>query len=69
MSKKNNKLGDETFIDVVSEKIDNSNKKKKGCGSCKQKGLKPNQWFMVIFGFYILFSSIYGTIKLIRLFF
>jgi hypothetical protein len=42
---------------------------KKPCGSCKNKGLKPTHWIMVLVSMYILFSAIYGTIKLFKEFF
>jgi hypothetical protein len=48
------------IIDVTPEQPE------KECKTCKQKGLKPSQWSMIIASFYILFSSIYGTIKLIK---
>jgi hypothetical protein len=74
MSKKISNLESKTFVDVDPEKIfmtpeGVSPKKNKGCSSCKQKGLNYNQWFMVILGFYILFSAIYGTIELVKLLF
>lgn len=37
----------------------------KKCGSCKKK-LSNTQITMAILSFYILFASIYGTIKLIK---
>jgi hypothetical protein len=70
MSKNNRKIsgfGDEVLIEP--EKIVEVKSPKKSCSSCKQKGLKTNQWFMVILGFYMLFSSIYGTIQLFKYFF
>lgn len=39
----------------------------KECRTCKKKGLANHQWIMVILSFYILFSAIYGTIKLFGL--
>jgi hypothetical protein len=38
---------------------------KKGCKSCK-KGLSKGNWVMLAFSMYILFSSIYGSIKLFK---
>ena len=40
----------------------------KGCSSC-QKGLTAPHWAMLITSIYILFSSIYGTIQLIKFIF
>jgi hypothetical protein len=34
------------------------------CKKCKQKGVSNKQIGMIILGFYVLFSSIYGTIVL-----
>ena len=42
---------------------------KKPCGNCKKKGLNTTHWVMVLISMYILFASIYGTIKLLRDFF
>jgi len=42
---------------------------KKPCGNCKKKGLNTTHWIMVLISMYILFASIYGTIKLLRDFF
>lgn len=38
----------------------------KECKSCKRKTLSKTHWFMVISSVYLLFASIYGTIKLIK---
>jgi hypothetical protein len=37
---------------------------KEECKTCK-KGLSGMHWTMIIVSFYILFASIYGTVKLI----
>lgn len=37
-----------------------------GCKACK-KGLSKTQLSLVIFGFFILGTSVYGTINLIKL--
>ena len=39
---------------------------KKDCKSCKRKTLSKSHWLMVITSVYLLFASIYGTIKLIN---
>jgi hypothetical protein len=39
---------------------------KKECKSCKRKSLSKSHWVMVIISTYVLFSSIYGTIKLVK---
>jgi hypothetical protein len=36
------------------------------CKKCKNKGLKSHHIVMIVTSFYILFTSIYGTIKLIK---
>jgi hypothetical protein len=41
---------------------------KKSCSSCKQKGVNLKQLGLLLMSLYILFSSIYGTIKLLELF-
>jgi len=33
-----------------------------GCKKCKEKDNRNYQWLLVILGFYILISSVYGTI-------
>ena len=45
-------------VDVVTQE-------KKGCQSCKS-GVSKSTWYMLILSFYILFTSIYGTIKLVK---
>jgi hypothetical protein len=35
-----------------------------GCKKCKQRGVSKKQIGIIVLGFYILFSSIYGTIVL-----
>lgn len=40
--------------------------KEKECQSCKQKGPGKFQIGTIIFGFYLLGSSIYGTIQIIK---
>ncbi len=47
------------IIDVTPEQP------KKGCKTCK-KGLSKGNWGMLVFSMYILFSSIYGSIKLFK---
>jgi hypothetical protein len=49
------------IIDVTPE-----NPKQEECKSCKQKGLTTGQTIMLFSAFYILFTSIYGTIKIIK---
>jgi len=39
---------------------------KKDCKTCKKQKLNLQDWLMVIVGFYMLSTSIYGTIHLIR---
>ena len=48
------------IIDVTPEQPE------KECKTCKQKGFTKGQWIMLSASFYILFSSIYGTIKIIK---
>jgi hypothetical protein len=53
-------IEEKDIIDVTPEQ------EEKECKTCKQKGLTPGQWAMMISSFYILFTSIYGTVKLIQ---
>ena len=48
----------ENAVDVTSEP-------KKECQTCKKSGGKLT-WTMLILSFYVLFSSIYGTVKLFK---
>jgi len=54
---------------IIEEKdiiYDTPEQPKKECKACKRKSFSKSQWFMVISSSYILFASIYGTIKLIK---
>jgi len=53
-------IEEKDIIDVTPEQPE------KECKTCKQKGLTPGQWSMIVSSFYILFTSIYGTVKLIQ---
>ena len=53
-------IEEKDIIDVTPEQPE------KECKTCKQKGLTSGQWAMMISSFYILFTSIYGTVKLIQ---
>ena len=53
-------IEEKDIIDIVPEQPE------KECKSCKQKKLTNGQLAMVSASFYILFSSIYGTVKLIK---
>jgi hypothetical protein len=53
-------IGEREIIDVTPEQP------KEGCKKCKNKGLKSHHIVMIVTSFYILFTSIYGTIKLIK---
>jgi hypothetical protein len=39
---------------------------KKSCKSCKKEGLTTKEWFLFLFGMYILITSIWGTNELIK---
>jgi hypothetical protein len=41
-----------------------NNKKKSECNTCKQKSPVSFQTWSIILGFYVLFSSVYGTIEI-----
>lgn len=53
-------IEEKDIIDVTPEQPE------KECKSCKQKKITNGQLAMIISSFYILFTSIYGTIKLIK---
>jgi hypothetical protein len=42
-----------------------NNKQTSECKTCKQRGPSKSQIGAIILGFYVLFSSIYGTVKII----
>ena len=46
--------------------MENYEQQKSECKTCKQKGPGTFQIGTIIFGFYILFISIYGTIELFK---
>jgi len=46
--------------------MENNEQQTTGCKKCKQKGPGAFQIGTIILGFYILFSSIYGTIELVK---
>jgi hypothetical protein len=39
---------------------------KKECKTCKSKKLSKTHWLIMIGSFYLLFASVYGTVKLIK---
>ena len=51
------------IIDVTPEQ---PSQPEEECKTCKQKKINSGQLAMLIASFYILFSSIYGTIKIIK---
>jgi hypothetical protein len=54
---------------IIEEKdiiYDTPEQPKKECKSCKRKTLSKSHWLMVITSVYLLFASVYGTIKLIK---
>ena len=54
---------------IIEEKdiiYDITEQPKKECKTCKRKSLSKSHWVMVIISTYVLFSSIYGTIKLVK---
>jgi hypothetical protein len=52
--------------DINSIDVESFETPKKECKSCKQKGLTKGQQGMALLGVYLLFASIYGSIKLIE---
>jgi hypothetical protein len=53
-------IEEKDIIDITPEQPE------KECKTCKQKKITNSQLAMIITSFYILFSSIYGTVKLIK---
>jgi hypothetical protein len=56
-------IEEKDIIDVTPEQPEQLEKE---CKTCKQKKITNGQLAMLISSFYILFSSIYGTVKLIK---
>jgi len=56
-------IEEKDIIDITPDQLEQPEKE---CKSCKQKKMTNGQLAMVIASFYILFSSIYGTVKLIK---
>ena len=56
-------IEEKDIIDVTPEKFEQPEEE---CKTCKQKGLTRGQWIMLSASFYILFSAIYWTIKIIK---
>jgi hypothetical protein len=48
--------------------LDNNltNNEKEGCTKCKNKGLTKTHWLMLTFSFFILSTSVYGTIQIVK---
>jgi hypothetical protein len=51
--------------DINAVDVESIRQTKKGCKSCK-KGLSKGNWAMVALSMYMLFASLYGTVKLIK---
>ena len=64
MKKNNEKILEPQLID--EKDIVMKSDEKKECKSCKRKTLSKTHWVMVISSVYLLFASIYGTVKLIN---
>ena len=60
----------ETFEgQIIEEKdiiYDTPEQPKKECKTCKSKKLSKTHWLIMISSFYLLFASVYGTVKLIK---
>ena len=52
--------------DINSVDVESIETPQKECKSCKQKTLTNSQWGIAILGIYLIFSSIYGTVKLFK---
>jgi hypothetical protein len=48
------------------EELNINSTEKEGCTKCKNKGLSKTHWMMLTFSFYVLATSIYGSIVLIK---
>lgn len=38
----------------------------KECKKCQQKSFKIQQWGMIFLGFFLLFSSVYGMVEMVK---
>jgi hypothetical protein len=56
-------IEEKDIIDITPDQLEQPEEE---CKTCKQKKITSGQLAMVITSFYILFSSIYGTIKIIK---
>jgi hypothetical protein len=52
--------------DINSVDVESIETPQKECKSCSKKGLTLGQWGIAMLGIYLIFSSIYGTIKLFK---
>jgi hypothetical protein len=52
--------------DINSIDVESIETPQKECKSCKNKGLTRSQWGIAFLSVYLIFSSIYGTIKLFK---
>ena len=59
-------IEEKDIIDITPEHSGLPEQPEEECKTCKQKGLTKGQMIMLSASFYILFSSIYGTIKIIK---
>jgi hypothetical protein len=62
--KKSDKILEPQLID--EKDIVMKSPEKKECKTCKSKKLSKTHWIIMISSFYLLFASVYGTIKLIN---
>ena len=56
-------IEEKDIIDITPNQLEQPEEE---CKTCKQKKITNGQLTMVIASFYILFSSIYGTVKIIK---
>lgn len=40
--------------------------KNKECNECQKTPYNSKQWMVILFGSYLLFSSVYGTIEIVK---
>jgi hypothetical protein len=51
---------------VEGQIIEENEINSQGCKKCRQRGVSKKQISIIIIGFYLLFSSVYGTIVLLN---